>query len=206
MRIPPLVGIEPRIVGGANRRSRLVALQGAMKYSAEPARVIGIAHHYDGVKPLLIAPARKCRAFILGAGYICGNLLDIHNPQRPQLSNKSCGPIFVWDTPTSEFSFHGIRSVGEDCDSRGHAAVNEIGSFKYPSSIGFARNDDNAANPTRSFTTSVRPAARRIDCRIAGTAILATANSTSTNAIPRRSRPVIIVWMIPDEETEFASL
>ena len=80
MRIPPLIGIEPRIGGGANRHGRLVALHGAMKYSAEAARVIGIAHHYDGMKPLLIAPAGECWTLILGAGYIGRNLLDIPKP------------------------------------------------------------------------------------------------------------------------------
>ena len=108
--------------------------------------MIGSAHNHDRAEPLLIAPARKYRAFILSAGYVRGNLLDIHNPQRPQLSNISGGLIFVWHTATGELSFNGI-GVGKDCDSRGHAAVNETGSFKHCGSIAFARNDNNVSRP-----------------------------------------------------------
>lgn len=118
--------------------------------------MIGTGHYHDGAEPLFIAPARKYRAFILGAGYVPGNLLDIHNSQRLQLSNISGGLVFVWKTATGELSFNGIRGIGKDCDSRGHAAVNEIGSFKHSGSIGFARNDNNVSGPD-AFINNERP-------------------------------------------------
>ena len=109
--------------------------------------MIGKGYHHDGAKPLLIAPPSKYRAFVLCARYVDGNLLDIHTRQRLQFSSVSGGPVFVWDTATGELSFRSIPSVGEDCDSAGHAAVNKIGSLKHSSSIGFAGNDDDVSGP-----------------------------------------------------------
>src|SRR5579871_3344315 len=158
-RPPPLIGIEQRIAGGTNRHSSLVALNRTMKHSAQAARVIASAHHHDRVKPLLIAPASKYRAFVLCARYVCWNLLDIRKPQRPQCSYIPGGLIRVWDTATGELSFHSIPSIGEDGDSRSYSAVNEIGSFEYTRSIGFARNDNNVGGPV-TLIDNERPPSR----------------------------------------------
>src|SRR5439155_20082700 len=134
--------IELRIVMGTNRHFSPVAFQGAAKHPTEAARMIGIAYHNDGVKLLLIAPLSKHGAFILCASYIPGDLLDIQKPQGFQFANVLIGPIFEWDASTSELSFRSIPSIGENCDSGGHPAVNKIRSFKQSGSAGFAGNND----------------------------------------------------------------
>jgi len=71
-----------------------------------------------------------------------------------------------------ELAFRLIRSAGEDCNSRSHPAVNEIGGFKWSSSFGFARNDDNISAPDAVIDNEHPSSALGIECRIAGTAML----------------------------------
>ena len=100
------------------------------------------ANQHHRMKLVLIAPVNKCRTFILGAGYVCRDLLDVHKSQRVQFFNKPGSLITVGNTSAGELVFDGSASVGEDRDSRGHASVNEVGSFQYSCAIGFARNDN----------------------------------------------------------------
>src|SRR5215469_13975422 len=112
------------------------------------------------------------QALILGARNVCGNLLHAHKPQHPQFSDKSSSRIFIRCTAMGELAFRLIRSTGEDCNSRSHPAVNETGSFKWSSSFGFARNDDNISAPDAVIDNEHPSSALGIECRIAGTAML----------------------------------
>jgi hypothetical protein len=118
-----------------------------MKHSPKTARVIPGGHHDDRAKPLLITPASKYGAFTFSSGYIPRNLVDVLNSQRSESSNRPGGAIFIWGSATDELALYFIRGVSEDTNSRGHSVVNEIGSFKFSSSIGLARNDNNVSGP-----------------------------------------------------------
>jgi len=57
--------------------------------------------------------------------------------------NGSCGRVFVRDPAPDELTFHhGVRRFAENCDSRGHTAVNKVGGFEHPGALGIDRHDD----------------------------------------------------------------
>ncbi len=92
---------------------------------------------------MLVAPVGKRWTFVLGSGYISRDVVDGVDAKRPELSNGSCGRVFVGDPAADELlAHHGVRRVGENCDSRGHTAVNKVGGFEHPGAVGINRHDD----------------------------------------------------------------
>ena len=128
---------------GMNHGSRVMTFQGTVKHSAEASRVIRSTHNDDRAESLPVAPVGKHRTFVLGSGYRSRDMVDAVDAKRPQLSNGSCGLVFVGDPAAHELAVHhGVRSVGENCDSRGHTAVNKVGGFEHSGAVGTERHDD----------------------------------------------------------------
>jgi CheY-like chemotaxis protein len=67
-------------------------------------------------------------------------VVDAVDAKRPQLSNGSCGRVFVGDPAAHELAVHhSVRSVGENCDSRGHTDVNKVGGFELKPTVVLSR-------------------------------------------------------------------
>src|ERR1022692_986595 len=93
-------------------------------------------------EPLLVAPVGKHSTYVLGSGCISRDLLDGVDTKRPELTNGSCSRVFVGDPAADELAVHRVRRVGENCDSRGHTAVNKVGGFEHPGEVGIGRQDN----------------------------------------------------------------
>ena len=105
--------------------------------------MISGAHYYNRANSLLIAPARKCRAFVFRTGNVCGYLLNLSESQGLQFCNITLCLIWVLDPAAGELLFHSIPRVGEDGNSRGYTGVNKIGCFKHSGPSGFSGHDNN---------------------------------------------------------------
>ena len=140
--LPPPVGIECGVVRGANHDPRRVSLHGPTEDSTKAPRVIPPAHHQDRPEPVLVAPVGKNATFVFGSGHGARDLLDGRDTERRELSNASCGRVFVRDAPADELATHGVPRAGENGNSRGDTTVNKVRRLQHPGATRIDRDDD----------------------------------------------------------------
>ena len=101
-----------------------------------------------GSESVPIAPWGKHATFVLGSRYEGRDDFYRLYAQRSEPSNGSRGRVFQWDPSALELTIHhSVRNVGEDRNSRGHAAVHEVGRLEHPGAKGIARDHDDVDRP-----------------------------------------------------------
>lgn len=98
---------------------------------------------YDCTQSLLLAPFGKHRTLVFAPGYVPRDQFDVIDTERRKLSDRACSRTLIMDAAADEFLFGGgIGRVGENCDSRGNTAMNEIGGLEHPGAAGIDCQDD----------------------------------------------------------------
>ena len=91
---------------------------------------------------MLVTPVGKHWTFVLTSGHFRRYKLDAVDAKRLELSNGSCGRVFVRDPAPDELTFHRVRGFAENCDSRGHTTVHKVGGFEHSGAVGLDRHYD----------------------------------------------------------------
>ena len=158
-RVPPSVGIEGRIACGTNDNSGRMAVQGAVKRSTHTTRVIGGAHHDDGAKLALIAPAEKHATLLVCPGRGIGNYFNVRHSERVQHLNEVCCLVLVRNASTTKFLFRGLGRLSEDGDPVRNSALDQIRRIDGACGAGPLRDHNHVSRRDR-FIDHQRPANR----------------------------------------------
>ena len=105
---------------------------------------------------MLVAPSRKHQAFTLGPNIGSGNLNDIRDAKRPQLTNLPRGRILVTKPPADELTVFYARRVDKNRNARRDASLHEVRRFERPRATGIRRYDDDVRGRER-FVHDERP-------------------------------------------------
>ena len=113
---------------------------GAVQHSAEPSRMVWTANHYDGAKPVPLAPLGKRRAFVLSSRYMRWDLFDSGYAKCVQLLSGALGRVFMLYATSHELPvYDSVRELYENRHPRRQPAVNKIGSLEHPATISVHR-------------------------------------------------------------------
>jgi len=91
---------------------------------------------------VFVAPVGKDSTFVLGSGFISRDPVDGVDTKGLELSNGSCGCVFVRNPAADELAIHGARRVGENCNSHGNTAVKQLGGFEHTVPVRILGNDN----------------------------------------------------------------
>jgi hypothetical protein len=105
---------------------------------------------------MLVAPWWKRLAFSFGPDVSSGNLNDIRDAKRPQLTNLPRGRILVTKPPVDELTVFYARRVDKNRNSRRDATLHEVCRFERARTTEIRRYDDDVRGRER-FVHDERP-------------------------------------------------
>lgn len=141
-RLPPVVGVECRVVRSADANVYDKALHRSTNHAPDPARVIGKGNHDGRADMVSLAPTRQRIALVFGSGDVDRDPFNPTNTQSFELMDRTVSPCFKMESAAHELSIDVVRRLAEDDDPTGDAALDEVGCLQNPGRPGVDREHD----------------------------------------------------------------